>query len=91
MNRRDFLSGTGGAALFATLPGELLPQVSNPQRSESVASTGVAISGRLLKAGSSRLAATPRLSVNDKKVDGVRRGFQTGASCGLMRRCYRRR
>jgi len=35
MNRRDFLSGSGGAALFATLPGELLAQAANPPDSST--------------------------------------------------------
>ena len=68
MNRRDFLSGTGGAALFATLPGELLAQANPPASSTWNAGTlrhllpTVSDSAILIKASFAEpLAAAPSL------------------------------
>src|SRR5712672_3692924 len=78
MNRRDFLSGSGGAALFAMLPGELLAQAANPPASSTWNAGAlrhllptVSDSAMLIKASFAEpLGAVPTLRVGTTNIAG---------------------
>jgi hypothetical protein len=78
MNRRDFLSGSSGAALFTTLPGELLAQAANPPASSTWNAGAlshllptVSDSAILIKASFAEpLAAAPLLRVGATDITG---------------------
>jgi hypothetical protein len=78
MNRRDFLSASGGAALFATLPGELLAQAANPPASSTWNAGAlrhllptVSDSAMLIKASFAEpLGAAPTLRIGTTNIAG---------------------